>query len=303
MKTVNQYLVGMIEASLTAFCFGLLGVFGKWAFDSGFTVGNLLSYRFLVASLVLWVVLLSFRRRLILQSPKQIFIFALLGIFGYGLMSVAYLYSIKGLSLTMASLILYTYPFWVSLFSCVFTKQRMTKQEFGSLVLAAFGLVLLLGGQIKVHEMNAAIAGIASAIIYALYIMVSGKLQNGVNPLVSSMYVITFGAVALLLYYQPPMNNVSAITSNHMMIIAGIAILSTVLPLTLELSALQKIKSTEFSLIMMLEPISAAIWGALIFNEKLEFQQIMGALIILAALILRLFKKEMLLKRYKVPST
>lgn len=292
MKTTNQYFIGMIEASLTAFCFGLLGVFGKLAFKSGFTVGQLLSYRFLVASLFLWILLLSFRRKSVLLPAKQIGIFALLGVCGYGLMSITYLYSIKGLSLTMASLILYTYPFWVTLFSCIFTKHKLTKHEVGSLLLAAFGLVLLLGGQIKVHEMTAAIAGIASAIIYAFYIMISGKVQNRVNPLVSSMYIITFGALSLLLFYRSELKVMGDITMNQMMIIAGIAMISTVLPLTLELSALQKIKSTEFSLIMMLEPISAVLWGAFIFNEKMELQQIIGALIILTALLTRMFRKQ-----------
>ena len=290
MKANKQKAIGRIQASLTALAFGLLGVFGKWGFSSGFSVGELMAYRFFMASVLLWIVVLLFKRRWIKIPLKQIGIFALLGIFGYAAMSITYLSAIKGLSLTTAVLILYTYPFWVSLFSHFFTKNKITKKEVVCLIIGAVGLVLLLGGHIEVKEFWAVISGLASAIIYAAYILLSEKYQNGTPPLASSLYVITFGALALFVFYHPNVTGMNALPHFQLFTILGIAFICTILPLTLELAALQKIKSTEFSVIMMLEPISATMWGAIIFKEVLSPQQIVGALTILGALGLRFIK-------------
>lgn len=287
---MNNKIIGRIEASLTAISFGFLGVFGKWAFATGFSVGELMTYRFLMAAVILWIFTLFFKRHLVKLPLKQILIFAFLGIFGYGLMSITYLTAIKGLSLTTAVLILYTYPFWVMLISHFFTENRITKKEVGCLILAASGLGLLLGGHIEVKEMWALGSGLLSAILYSIYIVLSEKNQNGTNPLISSLYVISFGALALLTFFRPSLLAISSFSSYQLSLIGGIAFFCTVLPLTLELSALQKIKSSEFSLLMMLEPISAVTLGVVVFKETLEPLQIIGALIILLALSLR-FKR------------
>lgn len=287
---MKEKIIGRIEASLTAISFGFLGVFGKWAFATGFSVGELMTYRFLMAAVILWTFTLLFKRHLVKLPLKQILIFAFLGIFGYGLMSITYLTAIKGLSLTTAVLILYTYPFWVMLISHFFTENRITKKEVGCLILAASGLGLLLGGHIEVKEMWALGSGLLSAILYSIYIVLSEKNQNGTNPLISSLYVISFGALALLTFFRPNLLAINSFSSYQLSLIGGIAFFCTVLPLTLELSALQKIKSSEFSLLMMLEPISAVTLGVVVFKETLEPLQIIGALIILLALSLR-FKR------------
>ncbi|MNT97041.1 threonine and homoserine efflux system [compost metagenome] len=66
----------------------------------------------------------------------------------------------------------------------------------------------------------------------------------------------------------------------------------TVLPLTLELAALQKLKSNEVALLMMIEPVTAAILGAVIFGDRLEARQIIGALVILAALTMNTLRAK-----------
>lgn len=286
----NKKVIGRLEASLTAISFGFLGVFGKWSFAIGFSVGELMAYRFLTAALILWGFALLFKRQLIKIPLKQIGIFALLGVFGYGMMSITYLTAIQGLSISTAVLILYTYPFWVMLISHFFTTNKITKKEVSCLLMAACGLGLLLGGHIEVRELWAVGSALLSAVLYSIYIVLSEKNQNGTHPLVSSLYVISFGALALLFFFRPSLPAVASFSQYQLFLILGIALLCTVLPLTLELSALQKIKSSEFSLLMMLEPVSAVSLGVIVFGERLEPVQIIGALTILFALMLRFNK-------------
>lgn len=209
----------------------------------------------------------------------------MLGIFGYGLFSTLYFKAIEGLSITLAALLLYTYPFWVNVFSHFFTHDKISKKEALALVAASAGLLLLLWGHIEVRNAWAIAAGLGAAISYAIYVLVSGRLQKNVRPISSSLYVITFGALALAVFHQPHFNQVLHLSSTVASSIVGIAIISTIIPLTMELAALQKLKSSEVALLMMIEPLTAAILGWGIFGETLSLRQISGALIIAAALI------------------
>ncbi|WP_374075319.1 DMT family transporter [Bdellovibrio bacteriovorus] len=285
-------LRGTIEISIASVGFGFLGIFGKWAFQSGLSVGEFLSYRFTLAALLIWIFLLLFKPEWVKLTKKQIFIAALLGIFGYAFFSTLYFEAIEGVSVTLAALLLYTYPFWVNIFSHFFTHDRISKKEALCLVAASGGLVLLLWGHIEVKNIWAVAAGLGSAISYAIYVLLSGRLQKNVRPVSSALYVITFGAIALSLFHRPDFSSVQSLTSFQASSILGIALICTILPLSLELAALQKLKSTEVALLMMIEPLTAAIMGAIIFHESLSLRQLLGALVIAGALVVNTISKN-----------
>lgn len=289
---MNPRLRGTIEISIASVGFGFLGIFGKWAFQSGLSVGEFLSYRFTLAAILIWIFLLLFKPEWVKLTKKQIFIAALLGIFGYAFFSTLYFEAIEGVSVTLAALLLYTYPFWVNIFSHFFTHDRISKKEALCLVAASAGLVLLLWGHIEVKNIWAVAAGLGSAISYAIYVLLSGRLQKNVRPVSSALYVITFGAIALSLFHRPDFSSVQSLTSFQASSILGIALICTILPLSLELAALQKLKSTEVALLMMIEPLTAAIMGAIIFHESLSLRQLLGALVIAAALVVNTISKN-----------
>lgn len=292
MKNLSPRLRGTLEISIASMGFGFLGIFGKWAFQSGLSVGELLSYRFTLAALLIWIFLLLFKPDWIRLTKKQTLIASLLGIFGYAFFSTLYFEAIEGLSVTLAALLLYTYPFWINIFSHLFTRDKISKREVLCLVSASLGLTLLLWGHIEIKNAWAILAGLGSAISYAIYVLLSGRLQKNVRPISSSLYVITFGAIALSLFHRPDFSSAQELTAFQASTVLGIALICTILPLTLELAALQKLKSTEVALLMMIEPVTAAMMGALIFHESLSLRQLFGALVIVASLVANTLSKR-----------
>ncbi|WII72781.1 DMT family transporter [Bdellovibrio sp. 22V] len=292
MPALSPRLRGTIQISIASVGFGFLGIFGKWAFASGLSVGEFLSYRFTLAALLIWIFLLLFKPGWIRLTGKQTVIASLLGIFGYALFSTLYFEAVEGVSVTLAALLLYTYPFWVNVFSHFFTHDKISRKEALCLVAASTGLVLLLWGHIEVQNIWAIVAGLLSGISYAIYVLLSGRLQKNVRPISSTLYVITFGAIALSLFHRPDFSQVQSLTSFQASCILGIALICTILPLTLELAALQKLKSTEVALLMMIEPLTAAIMGAILFHESLSLRQFIGALIIAGALVVNTIAKK-----------
>jgi drug/metabolite transporter (DMT)-like permease len=278
--------ISFVEIVLAGIGFGFLGIFGRLAFKAGLSVGELLAFRFSLAAIMLWLGLFLFRREYLRLPPKQIGISCFLGVAGYAVFSTMYFQAIQGVSVAVAAMLLFTFPIFVNVGAFLFLKERLHLKQWMSLAMAIMGLLLLLWGDLTVEKVSAIFWGVGAAITYAVYVLVSGELQRNVKPLSSSVYVITAAAFALLGYHQPNLGRLSQLGQQEWLCIFGIATIGTIMPLTLFLSGMQKITSSKASIIVMIEPVTAAIAGWLIVGESLAPRQVMGAVIVIGALLL-----------------
>ncbi len=143
-----RQFTGFMCIILAGIGFGFLGIFGRLAFNSGMTVGQLLTFRFSFAAIVLFLGLLIFKRSALILNFRQILISAGLGIFGYAVFSTLYFKSIQGLSVSLAALLLFTFPLFVNLGSHFILKEKMSLKQFISLIIACVGIVILLWGPV-----------------------------------------------------------------------------------------------------------------------------------------------------------
>ncbi|MBC7398030.1 MAG: DMT family transporter [Bdellovibrionales bacterium] len=291
MSVNRKQLIGILQISLGSLGFGFLGIFGKLAFNSGLSVGALLTYRFLIAAALLWIVLFLFKRERIRLSFDQIIISAGLGVLGYAVFATLYFTAIQGMSVGLAALLLYTYPFWVSFLSHFFLKERMSSLQWLLLLGAFIGVACLLWGRFHLSHMASLLAGLGSALTYAGYILFSARYQRSVQPISSSLYVITFAGIALALYHQPPLAMWRVLSLHQWQIVLGIATLSTILPVTMILAGLQKLRSSQAALTSMLEPVTAAIAAGILFHETMTALQVVGATIVITCLTLSALRK------------
>lgn len=287
----SRQIKGALEIALGSLGFGFLGIFGKWAFQSGLSVGELLSYRFIAAAALLWLGLLFFARKKIYLPLNQILISCALGVFGYAVFATLYFVAIKGVSVGLAALLLYTYPFWVSLFGHILMGEKMSRIQWLLLFGAFAGVTCLLWGQFHVSNAGALVAGLGSAVTYAAYILISGKLQRNVQPISSSLYVITSAAIALTLYHQPSLHFTGFLSLSQWKIVLGIASVSTIFPMTLILAGLQKMKSAQAALISMCEPVTATVAAGVILQEQMTSLQVAGATLVLTCLVFSILQK------------
>jgi drug/metabolite transporter (DMT)-like permease len=277
---------GFIYVLLSGLGFGFIGVFSRLAFQSGLSVGELLFWRFLMASVLLGTGLFIFRRQWLKLSQKQILISMALGCLGYAVFSSFYLNSIQGLSIPLAVLLLFTFPLFVNIGSFLFLKEKLSKQQIGSLFLASLGLLILLWGPMFVESTIAVVYGLGAAMTYAVYVLVSGKVQKNVNPLSSSFYVISSAAMTLFLFHRPDISGILNFSLVQLLSVFGLAIICTIGPLTLFLAGMQHIPSSQASVIVMIEPVVATILAWIFFSETLSFSQMIGAFIVLIAMFL-----------------
>ncbi len=288
MKKVTsiKFEISFIEIILAGIGFGFLGIFAKIAFAYGMSIGELLTFRFTLAAIILWVTLFFYKRKIFFLPLKQIIISCFLGVAGYAIFSTMYFKSIEGVSVAIAAMLLFTFPVFVNLGAHFFLKEKLHSKQWQSLGMTMMGLMLLLWGDMNVGKFTAIFWGLGAAIIYSAYVLISGVVQKNVNPLSSSVYVISSAAITLFVYHSPNVEKILNFELKEFLLIFGIAIISTIMPLTLFLSGMQKITSSKAAIIVTIEPVTAALAGWLILNEQLSYNQIIGALIIIYGLLL-----------------
>lgn len=275
--------LGVIQILLASFCFGFLGLFSRWATQLGLTTGFLLTYRFAFAFLGLGLFLLLTRPRVLILTRNQFVLSLALGLLGYAVFATLYFWSIEQVSIPLAAMLLYTYPFWIYFFHLLMG-HKLQRKEWTALSIASLGLVLLLWGQVTVNSFTGILFGLGSAITYAIYILVSHRHQQNQSPWAVSVYVMMGSSLGLFLFHRPSLPPWQ-MSLEQTGLVLGMALLCSVVPLSLVLSSLQKIPSTRVSLLSLFEPVTAALAAALIFNETLGSIQILGALLVLGALV------------------
>jgi inner membrane transporter RhtA len=148
-------------------------------------------------------------------------------------------------------------------------------------LLAAGGVVLLMEGR-GAPDVAGVLFALAAGTCWGLYILVGAALGrhteqgNGLalGMAVAALVVVPFGvgeAGAALL--QPKILAAGL----------GVALLSSVVPYSLELEALRKMPPRVFGILMSLEPAVAALIGLVVLHEMLGWSQWLAVLCVVAA--------------------
>lgn len=282
---MSKHSLAVLQVTIASICFGFLGIFGKLAFAAGVSIGQLLSTRFLLATAMLAAGLALFRRDVFRLGARQTVLSLLMGLLGYAVFSSLYFTALEGLSVPLAVLLLYTFPFWTVVFNA-FLGERPSPRALAGLAGALAGVTLLLWGEIRVGSVAAVLYGAGSGMTYSIYIILSGRFQKGVPALGSGFWIILGSAIALTTLHPPQPQVLEAWAGAQWMPLIGLAIVCTIIPLTLIQGGLQTLSSTETALLSMIEPVVATLAAAAILRENLVPRQLLGGTLVLLSLVL-----------------
>ncbi|OFZ13301.1 MAG: hypothetical protein A2X86_16255 [Bdellovibrionales bacterium GWA2_49_15] len=284
---MNLRTIGIIQVILAGVCFGFLGIFGKSAYAHDVSPLELLGLRFLTSGLLLTVIIaLVYGPSTLKLSYKNILLCSFLGIFGYALFSSFYFYAIKGLSISLAVLLLYTFPVWVAIGARIFFGEKIPEGRKFTIPLAMLGITLLVWGEFSIRSYYALAYGLGSAIFYAIYILISSRWLVQIKPLVSVAYIQLSAGVILCLLGLENYSRGMLVYKQIWPIILGMAIICSISAMTLFQSGLQKLKSWEASILSTSEPLVGISLAVLLLGEKLTLLQIVGGVLVITAFVL-----------------
>lgn len=105
-----------------------------------------------------------------------------------------------------------------------------------------------------------------------------GRLFSAQEGLCLSLATAAALALPAACFLEPPAHWLGQLPA-----VAGLAIVSPLLPFALEMAALRRMEMGSFSIIMSLEPAIGAIFGFIILRQALSLTQIGGVLVVMAA--------------------
>ena len=152
-------------------------------------------------------------------------------------------------------------------------------------LLAGAGILLLAplpdGAGLHLDPLGLGLAALAG-LLWAAYILLAarvGRVAPGIGGLAAAM---TVGAIALL-----PVGLIGAGASllDPRLLIAGagVALLSSVVPYSLELAALRRLPTATFGVLMSLEPAIASLAGLLLLHEGLTARTALALVLVTVA--------------------
>jgi drug/metabolite transporter (DMT)-like permease len=257
-------------------------IFGRQAFAAGVELVPMLALRFLLAAAMLWA-LIALRRRS-LGSLRGVALGALLGLCGYSVQAGLYFGSIQRIDVSLASLILYTYPALVTVSAFALGREKATRRKLAALALATSGVALVVGGGTGTIDWLGAAMAFGCAIFYTGFILASDRVAATTSPIAFAASVATgcavgFTTVALLT------GGIQA-SGEGVMWVALIASVSTVMPIVLFMAGLARVGASTASIASTVEPVLTVILAWVVLGELLGPVQLAGGALVVAAVVL-----------------
>ena len=288
---MNPQHIGALMVLASAAGFAALPILIKLVYAVGANTITMLSTRFVLASLCLWLIL---RQRKISArvSPRDAIFLGLLGIVGYGAMSTTFAASLHYLPASLCSMLLYTYPAIVTLLSFLLKLEDCNWKKSLSLSICFAGLFLILGVSFSGIHWLGIVLGITSALLYSAYIIAGNFLLKNVDPLVATTYVCSAAALTFILTAVISGDYVPLSASGWAIILA-MAILSTIVGILGCFAGIARIGPVNTSIISTAEPVITVLLSIALLGETVSLPQLCGGALILAGiLILQLWAEK-----------
>lgn len=285
--------IGVLYTALSGILYGSIGYFGATLMGHGFSVSNLLVWRFFLSCALLLPIFLTWRRNPPLIDWKNWLKLFLFGAIFYAGGTAMYFEASKSIGTGLAMVIFFAYPIVVVALSSFFHKTPFTLTTLLSLVLIVVGCTLIaLGEEFSVDVYGIVLASL-SGVGYGLYVFFSKEASKNVSPALGTFIVCLGGTFAFLPCTFLIDGQVVIPSDSYLWLLALLfALMGTVLPVMFMLFGLKTISANKASIISVLEPVTTLAVGAFILAESVSLLQFVGAIVILSSAVLVQLEKE-----------
>lgn len=268
---------------LAAAGFGTIGIFGKLGIAAGLNNPTLLTFRFLIATMLLGVVL-GRPGRSIGIGRDQLPLAIALGM-AYAVLTGGFFWGLLYIPAGLAAITLYTYPIYVFVISMVLLGEAITWRKVVALLLAIFGIVLIIGlDSAGVDPRGLALVSIA-AVAYAIYTTGSRVAVGDIDSEWLALFAVATTGVVFLVYGGLTDALFLPSTAEQWAVIVGLAIVGTAVPIGLFVRGLSYVEASRASVLTTAEPPVTVILGVLLLQEVLTLGIVGGGVLVLVGIV------------------
>lgn len=288
---MKKYL-GEASVLSAALLWGTIGFFTRNLSSLGFSSVGIVAVRSFFTALAMFIIIAVKDIKLLHISLKDIWMFLGTGIASFMFFNICYMSSITENSLSVACILMYTSPVWVSIISYFVFKEKFNKIKALSLVICLSGCVLTcLSSTLKLTKIGL-IYGILSGIGYALYSIFGKIASKKYNSYTIVFYTFLFSFAALLPFCNAPGIIAKTSSIKTFALLVGISIINTLLPYLLYTFGLSRIDAGKASVISIIEPVASAVTGLVFFGEVVGILGIIGIVFVIMGIYLLSFKSD-----------
>ena len=278
---------------LSGVSWGSAGIFIRQISDFGFNSVTMLSSRVFVGSIMMFFVILFTKKEYLKIRMKDFWLFFLAAVLGTMAMNLCYNISLNTLTLSLASLLMGIAPIYVLIMAAIIFKEKLTRKKVICMIIAAAGCVMVSGvleesGGISLDTMGL-ILGVISGFSYAVYSIFSKLIaERGYHALTITFYCSFICAVVSAPFtdWQILGSAVAERPFVNSVWIALYALFVGVLPYILYNISFKYMEAGKASILAMSEPVTAMIFGIIIYSEIPSVIGFAGMILTIAALII-----------------
>jgi len=270
---------------LSATGFGVMVLFSRTAMQEGVDTASLMFMRLGMAAVALMG--LAWRRRVVWPSGRATWVAVAMGAVFSG-NALAYFMALNEGAAASVAAVFYCYPVIVALIGCVISRKLMDARTTWCMALAVGGCWLTVvpshGHELALPRAALHLA-LASALMYAIYVLMSRALHPGSDPLAQAG-IIT-GSAALCLGLVVAAQGLShPVSWLGWACVLGMALLSTVVSITAFLAGARILGTNRAAALSAAEPVVTAITAWVAFGEALSLQAWAGLMLVVGAVVL-----------------
>ena len=277
---------GMFYAALSSASFGFSPLFSLGLLAAGLSNFDVLSYRWLIAGIVLMIYAACKKKTLSLNSFDEAWKIILLSILR-AITSITLLIGYANISSGISSTINFMYPVIVALCMMIFFGEKRTWVDFIAIAGSFFGVYLLASGDSIIVEGGNTQLGLACSLISAFsfasyYILIKQVKADKIEVVKFTTWIMMLSAfyfIICALIFDGRLTFIN--DGKSWMNILGLGLWSTMVSNITGVKAIRRIGPTLTSILGALQPLTAVVLGVLFLNEHLYFRSVIGVACIL----------------------
>jgi RarD protein len=289
---------GVFYASVSSASFGFSPLFSLALLTAGLSSFDVLSYRWMVAAIVLMVYALCKKKTLRLNSFDELWKVVLLSALR-SITSITLLIGYANISSGIASTINFMYPVIVTVCMMLFFGEKRSLVDFIAIGGSFLGVYLLASGDSIVVEGGntriGLICSLISAFSFAAYYIVMKQVRaDKIEVVKFTTWIMMLSALYFIVCAFIFDGRLSMVTDCRSWLnILGLGLWATMVSNITGVKAVRRIGPTQTSILGALQPVTAVILGVAFLGEHLYLRSCIGiTLILIAVLIVVMHQKK-----------
>ena len=279
---------GVVLALSAGVMWGIMGIFIRHFSSLGLGSLEIGQIRIFFALIATLVYLLLCHRDLLRIRLKDLWCFVGGGVLSVMLFCYTNFKAMQFIPISVATILVYTAPIFITLFSALLFKERITLKTVIALALSFFGCVLVcgIGGGEKLSPLGIAL-GLISGFVYSLYSIFSRfAINRGYRAWTITFYSFLLCVLVGAIFCDwPSIGAVMSVPGNWLWA-AGLGVCCGFAPYTLYSLSLERIRSSAASVLSSVDPVVATLVSVWVFNEPFGIGGVIGIIMVLSAILI-----------------